>query len=240
MKRLWLPEDECRLTLLACLEALGPVTEPQLQEFVARLDLIAWFDMALNLAALSDQGQIARERRPAGLLLRLTEEGADALKGFRSRIPASRRALIDREAPAWRARFGRQLQAPCAFDGADARLMFAEDDRVAFEVRVALRGSSPAAVQARWEERAAAVRRAVTEALWGDGTIPEDMPAQDCRWKPLDSLTGLLTLLPASPGALSLRLALRDESDARRFARSWPACRDALERTVRDELESGG
>ena len=61
VERLWLPEEECRLTLLACMEALGPVTEPQLTEFVARLDLIAYFDMALNLAALEDQRNLFAE-----------------------------------------------------------------------------------------------------------------------------------------------------------------------------------
>ena len=239
MERLWLPEDECRLTLLACLEALGPVSEAQLQEFVARLDLIAWFDMALNLAALSDQGQIRRERHPAGLLLRLTEDGAESLRAFRSRIPASRRALIGREAPAWRARFARQLQAPGAVEGRDARLLFVEEARAAVELRFALSASaSPEDVLSRWEEGAPAIRRSLTAALWGDGSVPDGMPSRDCAWERLDSLSGVLTLSPASPGALSVRLTLSDEADARRCAANWLLCRETLEAEIRAALEA--
>ncbi len=237
MERLWLPEDECRLTLLACLEALGPVTEGQLTEFVGRLDLIGYFDMALNLGALEDQRQVRRERHPAGLMLGITEEGARALEAFRGRIPASRRALILREAPAWRARFARQLQAPCRVTGREALLMLLEGSRTAAELRLTLpEGCDPEGVRERWEERAPQAWRTVTAALWGDGTAPETMP-EGSRWERLDSLTGLLTLEAAAPGALSLRLALREESEARRCAARWPLCREPLERDIRRLLE---
>ena len=59
-----------------------------MEEFVARLDLIGYFDMAVNLAALIDQKQIIRERHPAGLLLFVSGNGGQALDAFRNRIPA--------------------------------------------------------------------------------------------------------------------------------------------------------
>ena len=237
LERLWLPEEECRLTLLACLDQLGPVTDAQLEEFVARLDLIGYFDMALNLAALIDQRQIVRERHPAGLLLFLSSDGRQALDAFRNRIPASRRAAIEAQALEWRTRFKRSLQAPCRIEGTRAYCMLVESGTVLVEFALSLPGkTNPAVFRERWESAAPELWRQITAALYGDGSIPEEMP-EEVRWEQqTESLPGLLTLPPAQPDRLELQLTLSKEEDARRSAANWLKCREALEQTLRTAL----
>ena len=233
LERLWLPEEECRLTILACLEQLGPVTDAQLEEFVARLDLIGYFDMAVNLAALTDQKQIVRERHPAGLLLFLSLNGRQALDAFRNRIPASRRATIEAQAHEWRTRFKRSLQAPCRIEGMRTDCMLVESGRVLVEFTLSLpEGTNPAVFRERWESSAPALWRQITAALYGDGKIPEKMP-EEVRWEQRTvSESGHLTLPPAHPGSLQLQLTLDEEEDARRCAANWFLCRDELEKAL--------
>lgn len=230
MERLWLPEDECRLTLLACLEQLGPVTDAQLEEFVARLDLINYFDMAHNLAALIDQGQITREPHPAGTLLFLPVDAGRVLDAFRNRIPASRRAAIEAQAAEWRTRFRRSLQAPCRIDGLRAYCMLVESGTVLVEFALSLpKGTNPAAFRERWEAGAPELWRKMTAALYGDGAIPETMP-EGVRYEPeTEKRRGRLTLPPVCPGRLELQLCEDDEGEARRSAANWFGCREALE-----------
>ena len=230
MQRRWLPEEECRLTLLCCLEALGPVTDRQLESFVLRRGLAGYFDLALNLAALTDQGQVSREPHPAGPLLRLTEAGARALDAFRGRVPASSRQTIAEAAPAERARFARSRQAPCRFDGREAELTLTDRGQAVAALRLRLpEGARPEAVRARWEAAAPALWRRVTAALYGDGTVP-DTPAEPA------SPDGWRTLAASGPGGLSLRVRTADKAEARRSAANWPGCRDELERAVRAAL----
>ncbi|MBR5345980.1 MAG: DUF4364 family protein [Clostridia bacterium] len=233
MERLWLPEEECRLTLLMCLDQLGPVTDAQLEEFVARLDLIGYFDMAVNLAALIDQKQIIRERHPAGLLLFVSGNGGQALDAFRNRIPASRRAAIEAQALEWRTRFKRSLQAPCRIEGKRAYCMLVESGTVLVEFALSLpEGTKPSAFRERWEAAAPGLWRQITAALYGDGRIPEKMP-EEVRWEQRTvSESGHLTLPPAHPGSLQLQLTLDEEEDARRCAANWFLCRDELEKAL--------
>ena len=230
MERLWLPEDECRLTLLACLEQLGPVTEAQLEEFVARLGLINYFDMAINLAARIDQGQITREPHPAGTLLFLPVDAGRVLDAFRNRIPASRRAAIEVQAAEWRTRFRRSLQAPCRIEGLRAYCMLVESGTALVEFVLSLpEGTNPAAFRERWESKAAELWRKLTVALYGDGTVPEAMPEGVLYEPETEERDGRLTLPPVRPGRLELRLCLNDEEKARRSAANWFGCREALE-----------
>ena len=206
LERLWLPEEECRLTLLACLEQLGPVTDAQLEEFVARLDL---------------------------MLLFLSLNGRQALDAFRNRIPASRRATIEAQAHEWRTRFKRSLQAPCRIEGMRTDCMLVESGRVLVEFTLSLpEGTNPAVFRERWESAAPALWRQITAALYGDGKIPEKMP-EEVRWEQRTvSESGHLTLPPAHPGSLQLQLTLDEEEDARRCAANWFLCRDELEKAL--------
>ena len=120
----------------------------------------------------------------------------------------------------------------CFFDGNIARLILAEHGRVAVEATLRLpESSNPVSVRARWKEEAPRLWRRITEELYGDGNVPEEMP-EEVHWEQTDSLTGILTLPPVQPGNLDLKLSLDDEGDARRCAANWPLCREALEREI--------
>lgn len=226
MERRWMPEEECRLTLLQCLEALGPVTDRQLETFVLRSDLIGYFDFALNLGSLTDRGQVSREEHPAGILLRLTDAGRRVLEAYRGRIPSSRRQIIaDASAPA-REAFARSLQTPCRIDGRTAALTLTDREGAAAVLTLTLPETArPEEVRLRWEASAPRLWRRITEALYGDGTVPGERGEALLR-------DGWLTLAASREGGLSLRLRTDDEAEARRSAARWPECREDLERDI--------
>ncbi len=232
MERQWIPETETRLTLLYCLDRLGPVTEDQLLEFLVMGDLLNWFDLRLNLEALTDSGQTARVPHPGGELITLTEAGAYTVRSFYVRLPGSRRAFVDAEAPHWRERFRLQRVTPSSvFTAADgtscARLQLEEQDRIRTEAVLRLPDGFPVhALHDRWQQAAPGFLRRLT-LLLSQGQEEEKDTALE-----RDGDDWILRLGQAGRDPLALTLRLHSEALARRQAARWPACAGML----RDEL----
>ena len=72
MERKHIPEPESKLTILYALRGLGPVTDTELLQFLAELDLMNYFTMQLNLCDMEEQGQLRTLPHPAGNLLEPT------------------------------------------------------------------------------------------------------------------------------------------------------------------------
>ena len=238
MERQWIPETETRLTLLYCLDRLGPVTENQLLEFLVTQELLTWFDLRLNLEALTESGQAERKAHTGGALITLTEAGAYTVRSFSSRLPGSRRALIDAEAPRWRERFRLQRITPAAAetlpDGRRlGRLQLEEQGQVRTEAALVLPEGFPVhELQARWQQAAPAFLRRLT-LLLSEGNA--EQPAADAVLT-RDGDDWLLRL--GEPGRDPLALALRLHGDAlaRRQAANWPACAAALRQELLSAL----
>lgn len=240
MERQWIPETETRLTLLYCLDRLGPVTEDQLLEFLVTEDLLTWFDLRLNLEALTDGVQAVRTPHPGGDLISLTESGAYTVRSFSARLPGSRRALIDAQAPRWRERFRLQRVTPAsAFTLPDGRvcgrLQLEERERVRTEAVLLLPKGFPVhALQRRWQQAAPGFLRSMTLALsQGEEKAPDDGVSLT-----RDGEDWLLHLGVPGTDPLALTLRLPGETLARKQAARWPACADTLRAALLEALSA--
>jgi len=69
------------------------------------LEQMNFFTLQPALVEMEQQGQLQRNIHPFGQLLSLTEEGRYSLQCFATRIPQSRRELVDQAVETWRGRF---------------------------------------------------------------------------------------------------------------------------------------
>ena len=104
------PDDEQRLIVLCCLNALGPCTELQLLQFLFEYDVMNYFEMMFALNDLCDRGQAARTKKRTGYLYAVTSAGVEALMLFGSRVPPSVYALLKENGGEWKRRFRREAQ----------------------------------------------------------------------------------------------------------------------------------
>lgn len=228
MERQWIPETETRLTLLYCLDRLGPVTEDQLLEFLVMGELLTWFDLRLNLEALTEGGQAVQTPHPGGELITLTEAGRYTVRSFSARLPASRRAFVDAEAPRWRERFRLQRVTPATvFTTAEgrlcARLQLEERERIRVEAVLPLPEEYPVhALHDRWQQAAPGFLRQLTLLLSQGEAVPAGAaPEQDGEdW--------ILRLGQPGLDPLALTLRLGSEALALRQAARWPVCAEEL------------
>lgn len=247
MERRNITEAETKLVLLYALDRLGPVTDMQLLQFLAEQDLMDYFTMQLNLSELTEQGQVTPVEHPLGTLLGIAPAGAYALEVFTQRIPASRRAVIDEHAPAYREDFRGEQETPAQSgaavgSGTGIRLCLMEGRTALLDLLLRLPDAeTPVFLQKRWRLAAQGVYEDVNRLLARDfdaAAPAPDLPdtaalQQDAHGDWLLSLTDTL----ADP-SVTLLLSLPDEHLARHCAAAWPAHSAALRGLVLDRLRA--
>ena len=105
-----LDETDRKLYTLLALRELGGCTHTQLLYFMADKGVMSYFDLALALHELVDEGQLVRTNHPLDYLYTLTNTGLETLSFFINRLPHSKVVLIRDRAPAWKQRFQREKQ----------------------------------------------------------------------------------------------------------------------------------
>ena len=241
MERKLIPEAETRLTLLFALRELGPVSSPQLLEFMVTLDVMNYFELQLNLLAMEDQGQVAEEAHPSGSLFCITPAGEYALNAFRHRIPYSTRELIQQHAEEWRNRFRLEQQTLTdLFQRADgawcARLRLLDNTRPMLDLLLILEEKQLSGnLRDRWRSHAAEVYRSVMGSLTSGGSepLPEEIPEQTAISQ-MGEDSWLVCL--DSPG-WTLMMTVADEETAKLSAYRWKKKQAALRRRILRILE---
>ena len=105
-----LDETDRKLYTLLALRELGGCTHTQLLYFMFENDIMSYFDLALALHELVDEGQLVRTNHPLDYLYAPTSAGLETLSFFINRLPHSKVVLICDRAPAWKQRFQREKQ----------------------------------------------------------------------------------------------------------------------------------
>ena len=105
-----LDETDRKLYTLLALRELGGCTHTQLLYFMFENDIMSYFDLALALHELVDEGQLVRTNHPLDYLYAPTSAGLETLSFFINRLPHSKVVLISDRAPAWKQRFQREKQ----------------------------------------------------------------------------------------------------------------------------------
>ena len=231
MERKIIPETENRLIILYTLRRLGPVTAMQLLQAMAEADLMNYITMQLALSDMESQGQITQRAHPLGNLLEVTGESDFILRSFEKRIPASRRALIDERADAWRDRFQTEQMAPAeSFTLPDGRsvihLRLLDKAATLMDLTLYLpAGKTLTLLPERWRSCVQVTYSTVLAHLTADYDPSLPMPSADqtesVRQCGPDEWLLTLTDNPAAP-AIDLMMSLPDEHLARCSALQWP------------------
>lgn len=246
MERKVIPEAENRLVILYAMARLGPVTGAQLLQFLVELDLMNYITMQLSLSELEKQGQLVRRAYPGGERWEMTEEGRFALESFEKRVPHSRRALMDREAGAYRARFTQEQLATASVvmlpgGAVCASLRLQEVRALLMELTIRMPADRmPTLIEERWRRCAQAVYGAVMAALT-EGYRPDaPMPAApEDGIRQISENEWLLSLSGGSDElAIGLLLPLPGEHLARCCAARWPEVCGELRAEILTALEN--
>ena len=247
MERKHIPETENRLLILYTLHRLGPVTSMQLLQAMAEGDLMNYITMQLALSDMESQGQITQRAHPLGNLIEVTGEGDFILRSFEKRIPASRRAVIDENAPAWRERFATEHMAPAeAFTLPDGRtvihLRLLDSAATLMDLMLYLpAGKTFTLLPERWRSCVQVTYSTVLAQLTTDYDPALPMPAlsatESVRQCGLNDWLLTLSDEPDTPG-IDLIMALPDEHLARCCALQWPLAAEAIRSFVLQVLEN--
>ena len=247
MERKYIPETENRLIILYTLRSLGPVTAMQLLQAMAEADLMNYITMQLALSDMESQGQISQRAHPLGNLIEVTGEGDFILRSFEKRIPASRRAIVDSNAPAWRERFATEQMAPAeSFTLPDGRsvihLRLLDSAATLMDLMLYLpAGKSFSLLPQRWRSCVQVTYSTVLAHLTADYDPAAPMPdaADTDAVRQCGVNDWLLTLAdePEAPG-VNLIMSLPDEHLARCSALRWPLAAPAIRAFVLEVLEN--
>lgn len=247
MERKHIPETENRLIILYTLRRLGPVTAMQLLQAMAEADLMNYITMQLALSEMESQGQITQRAHPLGNLIEVTDEGAFTLRSFEKRIPASRRALIDKLTEGWKSRFAAEQMAPAeSFTLPDGRtvihLRLLDKAATLLDLMLYLpAGQSFTFLAERWRNCVQGAYGAVLSRLSADYDPTRPMPAADETESVRQCGTAewLLTLSddPSAP-TIDLMMSLPDEHLARCSALRWQQIAGELRAYVLSSLEN--
>ena len=245
MERKHIPETENRLVILYALRRLGPVTSMQLLQAMAESDLMNYITMQLALSDMESQGQISQHAHPLGNLIEVTGEGDYILRSFEKRIPASRRAVIDQNAPAWRERFATEQMAPAeSFTLPDGRtvihLRLLDSAATLMDLMLYLQpGCTITLLPERWRACVEMTYTTVLACLSAEYDPASPMPdagRDDVRQCGADDW--LLTLTSQGSAGIDLIMSLPDEHLARCSALRWPQVAPELHAFVLDALRS--
>ena len=248
MERRVIPEAENRLVILYAMNGLGPVTDAQLLQFMADLDLMNYITLRLSMGELETQGQIVRRAHPGEELWEMTPEGRFTLENFGRRIPQSRRERMDGETANYRARFRQEqlttAEAIAMPDGSACLRLRLQEERAALmelTVRVPV-DEAPTTLAERWRRCAQTVYEAVIAALT-EGYTP-DAPMPSAPESALKQVDGGEWLLMLSEGTempdISLMLPMPGEHLARWCASRWPGAGERLRRLTLTQLANSG
>ena len=247
MERKHIPETENRLMILYTLRQLGPVTAMQLLQAMTEGDLMNYITMQLALSDMESQGQISQHAHPLGNLIEVTGEGDYILRSFEKRIPASRRAVIDQNAPAWRERFATEQMAPAeAFTLPDGRsvihLRLLDKAATLMDLLLYLpAGQTYTLLPDRWRSSVQLTYSTVLAYLTADYSpdmpMPEPGETETVRQCRLDEWLLTLTDEPETPG-IDMILSLPDEHLARCCAQRWPIVAADIRAFVLDMLDN--
>ena len=247
MERKHIPETENRLVILYTLRSLGPVTAMQLLQAMAEGDLMNYITMQLALSDMESQGQISQHAHPLGNLIEVTGEGDYILRSFEKRIPASRRAVIDQNAPAWRERFATEQMAPAeSFTLPDGRtvihLRLLDSAATLMDLMLYLpAGKTFTLLPERWRSCVQVTYSTVLAHLTADYDPSLPMPDADktpsVRQCGLDDWLLTLSDEPETPG-IDLIMSLPDEHLARCSALRWPLAAESVRAFVLEVLEN--
>lgn len=174
------PSDtENKLLLLRAIERLGAVTAEQLLVFMVENEQMQYVPLQLGLAELVDAGLVRKQKHPVGTLYGITGKGRDSLSMFESRLPHSRRVLVDEAAQAWRQRFRREKQQLADYDRRDdgeyvvrLRLLENEQNTLQIELSVPTHDDAERFCSA-WGQHASSVYAYLMQTLAGDAA-PQD------------------------------------------------------------------
>lgn len=247
MERKHIPETENRLIILYTLRRLGPVTAMQLLQAMAEADLMNYITMQLALSDMESQGQITQRAHPLGNLIEVTGEGDFILRSFEKRIPASRRALIDDRADAWRDRFATEQMAPAeSFTLPDGRtvihLRLLDKAATLMDLMLYLpAGKTLTLLPERWRACVQVTYSTVLAHLTADYDpslpMPDAAQAESVRQCGMEEWLLTLTDNPAAP-AIDLMMSLPEEHLARCSALRWPLVCEEIRQFVLDVLTS--
>lgn len=169
---------ENKLLMLYTIDCLGALTNGQTLRFFIENELMDYIDVQLSLAELTEGKLLCANLEPLGTTYSLTQLGKDAVRYFKSRIPASRRQAVDEAAGPWRDIIRRETQLFADYTAAPGgdvivRLAARENGALLFEMNI----SVPDAAQARvlcenWETRSGQVYKTVMDLL----TAPDGKP----------------------------------------------------------------
>lgn len=238
---------EKKLLLLFAIDQLGPLTGPQLLQFLAECELMDYFTMQLTLGDLRSAGHIGHTQSALGPQYALTAMGRESLALFLNRLPHSLKTLVRDAVPTWRPRFQREAQILSDFsrleDGRYAlrlRLMEADDPLLDMTLFLPSRDMADRLAR-RWPAAAAEFYGLLMKEL---GESFSQSAGESGRLPPGARLDGagprgcLLHLEREGPKApaLSLSLDLPTYSMALSFAQNWPAKADDLCAFLMDSL----
>ena len=247
MERRHIPETENRLIILYTLRQLGPVTAMQLLQAMAEGDLMNYITMQLALSEMESQGQITQHAHPLGNLIEITGEGDYILRSFEKRIPASRRALIDEQAPGWKERFLTEQMAPAeSFTLPDGRtvihLRLLDSAATLMDLMLYLpSGKNLTLLPERWRGCVQVTYSTVLAHLTADYDpslpMPDAKETESVRQCGMDDWLLTLSDDPAAPG-IDLMMSLPDEHLARCSALRWPLVAAEIRTFVLDVLQN--
>ena len=227
-----IPDREYRLTILCCLQHLGPVTVTELFRFVSALNLMNYIDLQLNLIDLEEQQQLTRTPRGSDELITATEAGLYTLNSFSGQIPASRRESIASAAEEWRNRFSTEQQTlaevfPLEGGRCCVRLRLMERETVLIDLVQELEVPTVTSLRERWRKGSGEIYALVMALLAQgyEGTSPQEELPENAQLQQLQSGDWLLSL---SGQTINLLLSLPEKSLAERMAVNWPGAQQTL------------
>jgi hypothetical protein len=165
------PDPELRLLALYALDKLGPCTDLDLLQFLFELDLMNYFELMLSLSDLCRQGHAVRVEQEAAWRYEITQAGRDVLSMFESRIPGSKRDLVDTHAPEWKEKIVRQRHCGVEVRQTrrgeyEAQMTLADHDMQLMRLTLTLpSGDMAREMTEKWEKRAGDVYTAVLSLL---------------------------------------------------------------------------
>ena len=237
MQRKVIPDSEHKLVILYILDRFGPLTETQLYIFLIDMHLMQYIDLKINQVEMEERGEIHYLQHPTGQLMAITPTGKYALDTFVNHIPASKRALIDRETPAWRTLFRAQLNTvvtSVARQGERCwyRMRILEGQATLLDLTVLL-DESPRSDRwnEEWSTTGTQIYGALTAAL-GDGFTGErsaaDLPPTAVVRQVNDTEWMVHLMDDVDHPALTVTLMLPDAGVAHHYARRWEANKQQL------------
>lgn len=242
------PDLENKLLALFAIEELGPLTNLQLLQFLAELDLMDYITMQLILGEMMESGHLQMAPHAMGGLYTLSFTGKENMSMFLHRLPHSIQQQVKEAAVIWKPRFQREMQMMADFnkqeDGAYAlRLRLMEKNAPLLDMTLRLPSRDLAdQLSRRWSMAASPFYGFLMKTLGDDFTattlISKDLP-KDAYIRCQDSGQGCILHLQygkTSSPVLVLDVCLPSDTMAHFFASRWDMKAGAVYSFLMDAL----